>query len=126
MLCGERLHIIEGILSVSRGIVGYDRNRADANLARRLGLRYNPINARLHIRTVIADKNDERAVRATHVGKRIAFAVHTFELEVARLLAEVANSCFGHAITNSPLWLLQCRILSVSAKRCRLSELLRQ
>jgi hypothetical protein len=57
--------------------------------------RHYPVNARLHIRTVIANEDDERALWPAHVGKRVAFAVHTFELEVARLPAEVANALFG-------------------------------
>jgi hypothetical protein len=43
---------------------------------------------------VIADEDDERALRPAHVGERVAFTVHTFELEVTGLPAEVANACF--------------------------------
>jgi hypothetical protein len=44
----------------------------------------------------------ERALWPAHVGKRIAFAVDAFELEVAGLPAEVANAGLDNAITNFP------------------------
>src|SRR6476659_8662006 len=55
------------------------RNRADTDIAHRLGLRHYPIDARLHVRTVVANENDDSALRPAHVGKRVAFVVHTFE-----------------------------------------------
>jgi hypothetical protein len=41
---------------------------------------------------VIADEDNERALQPAHVGKRVGFAVHAFECEVARLPTEVANA----------------------------------
>src|SRR4029079_14789263 len=38
--------------------------------------------------------NDDSALRPAHVGKRVVFVVDTFELEVARLPAEIGNACF--------------------------------
>ena len=49
-------------------------------------------NARLHVWTMIADRDNERTLRSTHVGERIGFSIHAFEREVACLPAKVTNA----------------------------------
>ena len=94
MLRRERLHVVEGVLAVSRCVVRHDGDCADTDLAQRLGLDHNAVNASLNIRAVIADEDDERALRPAHVGKRVGFSVHAVEREVARFPTEVANIGF--------------------------------
>ena len=69
----------------------------------RLGLLDDPADARLHVGTVIADEDDERALRPAHVGERIGLAVDALEREVARLPAEVADAGLGQRHHEPPL-----------------------
>src|SRR6202035_4343066 len=50
-----------------------------------------------HIWTMIADENNERAVRPAHIGKRVGFSVGALERKVTRLPAEVANAVVGQS-----------------------------
>jgi hypothetical protein len=112
VLRGERLHVVEGVLAVSRSIVGHDRDGADANLAQRLGLRDDAVNARLHIRTVIADENDERALRPAHVGKRVGLLPSTpLSLKSRAFQPKSQMPVLANAIANPPHWLHQRRIM---------------
>jgi hypothetical protein len=73
------------------GVVRHDRDRPHTDLAQRFRLRHDPADARFHIGTVIADEDDERALRPAHVGERIGPAVNGRQREVARLPADFAG-----------------------------------
>jgi hypothetical protein len=46
---------------------------------------------------VIADENDERALRPAHIGKRIGFSINALERKVRRFPGKVANAlCQRH------------------------------
>ena len=74
----------------------HDSDRADADLAERLGLRHDAADARFDIRTVIADENNERTLWPARIGKRVGFSVDALERKVTRFPAEVANTVLGH------------------------------
>jgi hypothetical protein len=59
---------------------------------------HDPVDHRLHIRTVIANEHHERAVRPAQVVETVSFAVDARQAEGGRLPAEVADWCgFSHA-----------------------------
>jgi len=58
------------------------------------GLRHDAANARLHIRTVITNEDNERALRPTHVTKCADFSIYALKREVAGLPHHrVAEKC---------------------------------
>jgi hypothetical protein len=59
-----------------------------------LGKDNDAADARFHIRAVIADEHNERALRPAHVGKRVGFPVHASEREVLRTPREITNLGF--------------------------------
>src|SRR5262249_37606717 len=91
-----------------QGVVRHDGDCADADLAQRLGLLHDAADGRPYIGTVVADEDDERALRPAHVGERIGPAVHACEREVLRLPAKVANGGFRQCHRASSTTELQC------------------
>ena len=68
MLGRELFRVVEGVLVVGVGIIRHFGDR----------------NARFHVWTVIADENNERALRPAHIGKRVGFSFDALARKVMR------------------------------------------
>ena len=71
VLARECLHILERVLAVGLCVVWHDGDSPDTDLAQRVGLCHDGADARLHVWTVIADEDNERAFGPANVGERI-------------------------------------------------------
>jgi hypothetical protein len=91
MLLGEALHPLRGVLRIARIVVGHDRDHSDPALSQIEGVACNAVGDRAHVRTVVADKHDQRAGRPLHIGQPEGFAVGVLERELLCLPADGAS-----------------------------------
>jgi len=90
---GQLPHVVEGVFRVVGGIVGHDRDAADAQPGKFAAVAQDTRKHRLDIWTMIADEHDQQACRAAATGQAVGLAVDTGEDEIRSRPAKVALRC---------------------------------
>src|SRR5262249_14302241 len=92
------IYVVDGDVRIALGDVWNDSNRPDTTLMQRLRLCHDAGNGCLHIGTVIADEDCQRAFRPTDVSERIDLAVDTLKSEVTCLPADRVGCVRHHQV----------------------------
>src|SRR3546814_7057127 len=92
VLLGEGLHVLVGILRIGGGVVGVYAGDSDAELLQFPRLCRQPPGDGAHVGAVVAEVDDERALRTRDLAEAVRLAVGAEQGEVDGLPAEVARS----------------------------------
>src|SRR6516165_7966586 len=92
----ERSHVVERVFGIGLSVVWHDGDRPDADFAQRVSFHHDAADRRLYVRTVITDKDNERAFRPTNLRKRINFAIDTLKGEIPCLPSDPVGCVQNH------------------------------
>src|ERR671914_2015861 len=84
------LHILEGVLRIVSRIIGHDRYTLDTVIKKRAGVPDQALLDGLHIRTVVTDKHDQRALLTLAFLQGPDLSVHARQGEINGGGAEIA------------------------------------
>jgi hypothetical protein len=85
------LHVLERIVRMRRRVIGADRHGVDAEGLELRRVAHEAVDHRFDVGAVIADEDDERAVRAFQRVQTVGVAVDTGKREAWRFPAEIAD-----------------------------------